>query len=119
MNLIYRIILSVTFSVNGFFAFAQSKPIDTLISRIDNVRKQLPIEKLYLQLDKPAYLQNDTLWFKAYLLDADYLTPSTRSGLLYVELDDSNNKSVKRMMVPLASGFQLGRYGIGRRYPRR
>ncbi|HEY5327804.1 MAG TPA: hypothetical protein VIJ27_12445, partial [Mucilaginibacter sp.] len=101
-------ILFAYLTVYGLCAVGQSTQIDTLIGRINHIRNLLPVEKLYLQLDKPAYLPLDTIWFKAYLLDADYLHPSPRSGLLYLELDDVNNKSVKRLMVPVASGLSWG-----------
>ncbi len=117
MNLITRIVLSILFSAYRIYAIGQVKPIDTLIGQLNNTRARLPVEKLYLQLDKPAYLKNDTIWFKAYLLNADYLTPSTRSGLLYIELDDSNNKSIKRIMVPLASGLSWGNIALDESMP--
>jgi len=82
--------------------------IKAIVNTIDTLRSNLPAEKLYLQTDKPYYAPGDTLRFKAYLLDADFLEPSTRSGLLYVELDDASNKAVKRIMAPLASGVSWG-----------
>ena len=112
MNLLYRITLSVFISVCSLPAFCQSGPIDSLINRIDLKHKQLPVEKLYLQLDKPNYAQNDTLWFKAYLLNADDLTASTRSGLLYIELSDSHNTMVKRMICPVVMGLSWGNIAL-------
>jgi hypothetical protein len=78
------------------------------LNHINEIKEKLPIEKLYLQLDKPSYVVADTLHFKCYLLNADYLTPSTKSGLLYVELANTNNKVVKRIVVPVASGISWG-----------
>jgi hypothetical protein len=46
------------------------------------------------------------------LLNADYLTPSTRSGLLYVELDDAANHMVKQIMVPVTLGISIGDIGL-------
>ena len=117
MNLITRVVLPVLFSAYSICAFGQYKRIDTLLGQLKNIRARLPVEKLYLQLDKPAYVKNDTIWFKAYLLNADYSTPSTRSGLLYIELDDSNNKSIKRMMAPLASGISWGNIALDENMP--
>jgi hypothetical protein len=74
------------------------------INRINQVRERLPIEKLYLQLDKPYYTLGDTLRFKSYLLNADYLTPA-KSGLLYVELDNASNFAIKRIVVPVYFGI--------------
>jgi hypothetical protein len=82
--------------------------LDLIVNATDSARDRVPIEKLYLQTDKPYYTLGDTLWFKSYLLNADYLTPSTRSGLLYIELDNSNNQMIKRIMVPVVSGISWG-----------
>src|ERR1700748_1035942 len=77
----------------------------TILAALDSFKNRLPIEKLYLQTDKPYYATGDTLRFKSYLLNADYLTPSERSGLLYVELDDAANHMVKQIMVPVTLGI--------------
>ncbi len=78
------------------------------ISAIAGMRDRYPIEKVYLQLDKPYYALGDTLRFKAYLLNGDFLKPSIRSGMLYVEMDDANGKMIKRIMVPLTQGIGWG-----------
>src|SRR5882757_7038358 len=80
----------------------------TTISAIAGMRDRFPIEKLHLQLDKPYYALGDTLRFKAYLLNADFLKPSIRSGLLYVEMDAADGKLMKRIMVPLIQGLGWG-----------
>ncbi len=101
IRLLLFILLSYSFS-----AFGQS-PLNALISKVNDRNTQFPSEKIYLQTDKPNYLQTDTLWFKAYLLNAGYLTPS-QSGLLYVELDDEGNKCIKRMLFPVVLGLCRG-----------
>src|ERR1700744_5823482 len=79
-----------------------------ILHAIAGMRNSLPIEKLYLQTDKPYYASGDTLWFKSYLLNADFLTPAQRSGLLYVELDNEAGQMAKRIMVPVVSGTSTG-----------
>jgi hypothetical protein len=112
MNLLKRLCLLALILLCTKFAFCQSKAnLDSLIRSAESFRKQLPIEKLYLRLDKPGYTQGDTIWFKAYLFDADYFKSSPRSGLLYVELDD-NNRPVKRMMIPVISGLSWGNIAL-------
>ena len=43
-----------------------------------------------------------------YLLNGDYLTAATRSGMIYVELDNIANQPVKRIMIPTVSGVSWG-----------
>jgi hypothetical protein len=109
MKILSRFYLVVLFAIVGLHGFCQSaSPLQGLIGAVDSAHTRLPIEKLFLQTDKPYYTIGDTLHFKAYLLNADYLSPSLRSGLLYVELDDVDNKMVKRMMFPLTLGLSWG-----------
>lgn len=69
-------------------------------------------EKLYFQFDKPYYAVGDTIWFKAYLFNAAYLTPSIKSGIIYVELANDSNKVVQRIMLPVAHGLSWGNIAI-------
>ncbi len=84
----------------------------TTLSAVAGMRDRFPVEKLYLQLDKPYYSLGDTLRFKAYLLNGDFLKPSLKSGILYVELDDAANKMAIRMSVPLVSGIGWGNMAL-------
>ncbi|GAA4311933.1 TonB-dependent receptor plug domain-containing protein [Mucilaginibacter gynuensis] len=65
-------------------------------------------EKVYLHTDKPYYTLNDTLYFKSYLFNATYLTASAKSGILYVEIANEQNRIVKRAMVALYVGLGWG-----------
>ena len=95
--------------------YAQQKTVAKLsnyVSALNNIRELKPVEKLYLQTDKPYYGVGDTLRFKGYLLNADYLTPAAHSGLLYVELFNEQGKSAKRIMVPVTSGLAWGNIAL-------
>jgi hypothetical protein len=107
MKPVYCACLLLLLTACSFKAAAQS-PLRSVIDKINAHNAQLPPERLFIQTDKPCYLQDDTLWFKAYLLNAGYLTLSTRSALLYVELDNESNECVKRMMYPVMSGLCRG-----------
>ena len=74
----------------------------------DAYRNDHPIQKIYLQFDKPYYATGDTIWFKAWLLNAAYLTPADKTGICYVELADQDNKVVQRMMLPVHNGLTWG-----------
>ncbi len=91
-----------------FSAYAQ-RVTDPLLKNI--VKSTLstydkkPFEKLYVQTDKPVYLQGDTLRLKAYLFNGDYRSPSALSGILYVELNNEAGKNIKRLMLPVSEGL--------------
>jgi hypothetical protein len=73
----------------GYFT-KPDKDLLRITAPLDSFSRRLPVEKVYLHMDKPYYNIGDTLWFKAYLVDGIHLAPSKRSGLLYVELDDDS-----------------------------
>lgn len=108
-HFIFLLSLSGCFLCKGVYAQqAPTTKLKTYTDALTSIRELKPIEKLYLQTDKPYYSAGDTLRFKGYLLNADYFTPSTNSGLLYVELDNEQGKKVKRIMVPVESGLTWG-----------
>ena len=92
----------------GFSQAAQKQNLNEIIAKLNSQNDSLSIEKLYLQTDKPTYLAGDTLWFKAYLLNASFLTHSTKSGVLYLELSNDSNRLVQRIMVPVTAGIAFG-----------
>src|SRR5580698_4725837 len=71
-------------------ASAQSRILPTDLLKFsnhsDSLKSQYPGEKAYLQFDKPYYALGDTIWFKAYLLNAPSLILSAKSGLLHIDL---------------------------------
>ncbi len=75
-------------------------------------RNRSAVEKLYCQFDKPYYAVGDTIWFKAYLLNAAFLTPPVKSGIMYVELVNDSNKVVQRQMLPVTNGLSWGNMGL-------
>jgi len=113
MNIFYRISAAILICAYCFPASGQQKSaLNTVIAQINDRHNQLPVEKLYIQTDKTYYIQNDTLWFKAYLFNGDDFTPSGISGLCYFEIDDSNNQCIKRVMVPVADGLTWGNIAL-------
>ncbi len=91
--------------------------ISELISSVQQTVEKYPVEKLYLHLDKPWYYSGDTLWFKAYLFDAAYLSASIKSGMMYVEISDDTNRLVKRMSIPVNFGLSWGNVSLDSKLP--
>lgn len=88
--------------------FSQSSALKAIIDRVSSASQAMQPEKLYLQTDKPDYFLNDTLWFKAYLLDAIFLRAAEKSGLLYLEIINDKDSVVNRQMVHLQMGIGWG-----------
>ncbi len=126
MSALFTKQLNVRRLVVGFFVllvFAvksygqQTNSIRRINSFVDSLRKTLPVEKLYLQTDKPIYNSGDTLWFKGYLFEAENLTPSAKSGLVYTEIIDKNNQIIKRMLFQVNDGLFRGTIPLDNELP--
>jgi len=104
-----KITTIATLVVLSLTCFGQvSNGLLTTLSAVAGQRDRMPIEKLYLQLDKPYYAIGDTLRFKAYLLNGDLLKPSTKSRIFYVELIDDSIRVAKRQVLMLRNGIAWG-----------
>jgi len=71
---------------------------------IDDLQQRLQAnsqvqEKVYLHTDNNCYFVGDTLWYKAYVLRADNLTPTDMSRILYVELLSPDGVLVERQRI--------------------
>jgi hypothetical protein len=73
-----------------------------LDSAINNVARQLfifPQEKIYLQTDKPYYINGEKIFFRAFLLDAFSNKHDTLSRYVYVELINPADSIVQRVKI--------------------
>jgi hypothetical protein len=77
----------------------------------DSLNKLAPIEKNYLQFDKPYYATGDTIWFKAYLLNS-ILTASDKSGIINIDITNDSNRVIKRYRIPAHSGLGWGNLSL-------
>lgn len=59
----------------------------------------LPQEKVYLHTDKTYYFAGDTIWFKAYLVNAITHFSGNGSHYVYVELLNRKNKVLQRIKI--------------------
>lgn len=71
-----------------------------------------PREKVHLHFDNTSYYQGDTIWFKAYVVDADTRQYSQISRPLYVELVDQMGNVVDRQIVKVQDGQAAGQISL-------
>lgn len=62
-----------------------------------------PREKVYVHFDNSAYLEGDTIWYKAYVVRASSHTPTKLSGVLYTELLDADGQLMEQQILPIDS----------------
>lgn len=67
-----------------------------------------PQEKVYLHLDNNSYYQGDTIWYKAYVVQAENNLPTKISKPLYVELLDQLGNTITRQVLEIKDGHAIG-----------
>lgn len=65
--------------------------------------ERTPREMVYLHLDNNGYYEGETLWFRAYVVQAATLRPEPLSGVLYVELLNAAGQLMEQQTLPIDS----------------
>ncbi|NMC38243.1 MAG: hypothetical protein GYA41_07970 [Bacteroidales bacterium] len=79
------------------------------MSQLENFQNTaLVIEKVYLHTDLDYYLPGDTLWFKAYLIDASEMMLTDHSRNLHVEIISPEAVITDSRIVRIMNGLGNG-----------
>ena len=65
--------------------------------------ERAPREMVYLHLDNNGYYEGETLWYRAYVVQAATLQPRPLSGVLYVELLDAAGQMLEQQTLHIDS----------------
>lgn len=88
-----------------------------IITALDRFTKKYPQKKVFLHTDKASYRGGNTLWFKAYLVDALNHFPDTMSTSLYVELISPFQTRVEIKRIRIFRGFGIGDFTLSDTLP--
>jgi len=119
LRLIYRImkqkliigcliLLSCSFRAHSQDTTFAGKAIVALKSFLSNH----PAEKAYLHFDKPYYAAGDTMYFKAYVTMGQRHEPSQISGILHVDLINTQNKIDQTLLLDITGGIGKGDFAL-------
>ncbi|MBW4891902.1 carboxypeptidase regulatory-like domain-containing protein [Mucilaginibacter sp. HMF5004] len=86
-----------------------NEPKSKILTQVKDTKPKLFFEKIYLHTDRELYTQGDTIWYKAYLVNAQNSQPIGISGNLYVELIQQDpaqivNREILRMEQGTGNG---------------
>src|ERR1700722_9204899 len=96
-----------------FACIAQVNRNASLVSQdLKNYVADHPVEKAYLQFDKPYYAAGDTVYFKAYVTRGEQHTLSDLSGVLHVDLINTKQKIDRSIKLQLDSGIAWGDFEL-------
>ncbi len=78
-------------------------PITTVVKKLMDFYKHFPQEKIYIHTDRPYYLAGDTIWFRAYLVNATGHERSKLSNKVFVYLANEKDSIVEKQMLNAAN----------------
>ena len=85
-----------------------AQSLTELKTNVENYKKQVLKEKLYVHVNKDFYLTGEILWFKVYNVEGASHIPLNLSKVAYIELLDSKHAPVLQTKVELKNGEGAG-----------
>ncbi|ASU36488.1 hypothetical protein [Mucilaginibacter xinganensis] len=82
------------------------------VAALKSFLSNYPAEKAYLHFDKPYYAAGDTLYFKAYVTMGQRHEPSQISGILHVDLINTQNKIDQSLLLDVTGGIGKGDFAL-------
>lgn len=99
----FLLLCTVLICVSAFKA--NDTDLETIVQKLGDWTQKHPQEKAYLHLNKSLFLNGDTIYCKAYVLNAGVNTPSSISRTLYIDLTDDKSAVKKTLVLPLSDGI--------------
>jgi len=94
------------------FISADDDPIKAFLSKLERYTNNYSTEKVHIHTDKPYYSIGDTIWLKAYVVNATKNQLSDWSKILYVELINEKDSIKKSLRLPVISGQAWGDFTL-------
>ncbi len=85
---------------------------EKVVTKLKNFSIRHITEKAYLHFDKPYYAAGDTIYFKAYITMGERHELSNLSGVLHVDLINTNNKINRSIKLKLDNGLAWGDFTL-------
>jgi hypothetical protein len=79
---------------------------------LQSYNQESPGEKIYLHIDRPDYMQGDTIWFKAYSWYGYDQVPDTMSWVLYVYLINPEGRVGLSRKLLIENGTSQGDFSL-------
>jgi len=75
-----------------------------------------PEDKVYVQLDKPFYKPGETIWYSAYVRNAQDMKPSAQSDIVYVEFISPKGNVITTQKIIVKNGKAIGDFQTDENY---
>lgn len=116
-KLVAGLLVTGSLAVITGFTYDGGSPIQQLFKQLSKWTDNYPVEKVYLQFDKPYYAAGDDIWFKAYVTVGPKHQLTALSTVLNVELLDERDSIKQRFKLPMQSGIAWGDFALSDTLP--
>lgn len=110
-KVIHSLLLLLALSVP---AHASAAGGDDLADVVNRFNSRYPQEKVFVHIDNTGYYQNETVWFKAYVLRTDSDCLGSLSRILYVDLVSPAGVVAETKKCLIKDGTAHGEFLLGR-----
>ncbi len=86
--------------------------IQELLADLKQSNEERPEDRVYIHTDKPMYKPGETIWLSTYVREGASLTPSEKSGIVYVELINPKGSVSKKLNLIADNGIACGDFDI-------
>ena len=93
------VIIAILLVVCAALAASALVPADTLSQRLGLQRYLYPQEKVHVTTDQGRYVAGDTVWLRAFVVDATTHRPVSMSRYVYIELQDPMGRTKTRIKL--------------------
>ncbi|MFD2942485.1 hypothetical protein [Flavobacterium notoginsengisoli] len=91
------------------YAQVKTDGSDQLAENLQKATQYVVADVVYIQTSKNIYETEEDVWFKGYVLDGQYFTPSIRSKTLFLQLiEDKTDNVVWEKKYEIENGFVNG-----------
>ena len=91
-----------------FFTLRSEDFSNLLKTRLDHQRYEYPQEKIHITTDRDNYMGGDTIWFRAFVVDAATHQQAATSKYIYAELRNPFNQVETRVKIMEVDGIYEG-----------
>ncbi|MBL4675254.1 MAG: TonB-dependent receptor plug domain-containing protein [Mucilaginibacter sp.] len=111
--------LKIKSSISAFFilliisAFVNSNgSIDRITDLLAQYHQNFPQEKIHVHVDRGHYMAGDTVYFRAYVANAESNALADTSKILYIDLINEADGTVNSFNYPLNGGLSSGSFEL-------
>src|SRR5579863_1980912 len=90
----------------------QTELLKSLVEKFNTFYSNAQQDRLYVQTDKTFYKPGETIWFTAYVRDAQTLKSSENSDIIHVELITSKGTTERHYKIAAKDGAARGDFDL-------